>query len=209
MEERKFSRDRLVPIIAMVVLAVVIAALAYLHFRPKEEILEIDKTANVVTEIRKIAELTTACYYEDVILKEKKPSETVTGKVVNSVSKKEKPILEDHIVIVASGNVRAGFNLAKLTEKDVVVEDSVLTVTLPKAEVLEVIVNPSDYDVYIEDGKWSHEQVTRVEDKAMTQIKKDAIADGLLQHAEELGVNKLTELFKTFGFNRVVVKVKK
>lgn len=209
MEERKYRLDRLVPIIALVVLGGVIAALAYLHFRPKEEILEIDKTANVVTEIRKIAELTTACYYEDVILKEKKSSETIGGKVINSVSKKEKPIVEDHIVIVASGNVRAGFNLSKLTEKDVVVEDSVLTVTLPKAEVLEIIVNPSDYDVYIEDGKWSHEQVTKVEDQAMTQIRKDAIDDGLLQHAEELGVSKLTELFKTFGFSSVVVKVRK
>lgn len=209
MKERRFSLYRFIPAIALVVLGGVIAAMAYLHFRPKEEVLEIDKTANVVTEIRKIAELTTACYYEDVILKEKKPSETIGGKVVNSVSKKKSPILEDHIVIVASGNVRAGFNLAKLTKKDVVVEDSVLTITLPKAEILEVIVNPSDYDVYIEDGKWSHEQVTKVEDKALAQIRQDAIDDGLLQHAEELGISKLKELFKTYGFSQVVIKVKK
>lgn len=208
MKESKFSLYRFMPTIALVVLGAVIAAIAYLHFRPKEEVLEIDKTANVVTEIRNIAELTTACYYEDVILKDKKPSETVGGKVVNSISKNEKPILEDHIVIVASGNVRAGFNLAKLTPKDVVAEDTVLTVTLPKAEILEVIVNPSDYDIYIEDGRWSHEQVTKVEDQARAQIRQDAIADGLLQHAEELGISKLTELFKTYGFKKVIIKTK-
>lgn len=208
MKESKFSLYRFMPTIALVVLGAVIAAIAYLHFRPKEEVLEIDKTANVVTEIRKIAELTTACYYEDVILKDKKPSETIGGKVVNSISKNEKPILEDHIVIVASGNVRAGFNLAKLTPKDVVAEDTVLTVTLPKAEILEVIVNPSDYDIYIEDGRWSHEQVTKVEDQARAQIRQDAIADGLLQHAEELGISKLTELFKTYGFKKVIIKTK-
>jgi hypothetical protein len=162
----------------------------------------------VVTEIRKIAQFTSACYYEDVILKDKKANETLGGKVVNSFSKKDKPILEDEIVIVASGNVRAGFDLSKLSEKDIVIRDSVLEVTLPKAEIFEVIVNPSGFDVYIEDGTWSHEQVTKVENKAMNKIRKDAISDGLLEKATELGVTKLTELFKTFGYKEVVIHTK-
>ena len=199
---------RYIPVLAIIVLVLVAAALLWLKLKPKDEGLKIDETANVVTEIRKIAQFTSACYYEDVILKDKKANETLGGKVVNSFSKKDKPILEDEIVIVASGNVRAGFDLSKLSEKDIVIRDSVLEVTLPKAEIFEVIVNPSGFDVYIEDGTWSHEQVTKVENKAMNKIRKDAISDGLLEKATELGVTKLTELFKTFGYKEVVIHTK-
>lgn len=208
---RRFRNSiyRLLPFIALVALIVVGAALLYLKFKPKEDVLVIDETANIVTEIRKISELTTACYYEDVILKDKKAASSVTGKVVNSFGKKNEPIMEDEIVIVASGNVRAGFDLSKLTAKDVVVSDSLLEVTLPKAEILDVIVNPSNFDIYIEDGHWTHEQVTKVEDRAMNRIRQDAVNDGLLQHATKLGVARLTEMFKTFGYSEVVVKVRK
>ena len=199
---------RYIPVLAVTVLVLVAAALLWLKLKPKDEGLKIDETANVVTEIRKIAQFTSACYYEDVILKDKKANESLGGKVVNSFSKKDKPILEDEIVIVASGNVRAGFDLSKLSEKDIVIRDSVLEVTLPKAEIFEVIVNPSGFDVYIEDGTWSHEQVTKVENKAMNKIRKDAINDGLLEKATELGVTKLTELFKTFGYKEVVIHTK-
>ncbi len=199
---------RYIPVLAIIVLVLVAAALLWLKLKPKDEGLKIDETANVVTEIRKIAQFTSACYYEDVILKDKKANESLGGKVVNSFSKKDKPILEDEIVIVASGNVRAGFDLSKLSEKDIVIRDSVLEVTLPKAEIFEVIVNPSGFDVYVEDGTWSHEQVTKVENKAMNKIRKDAISDGLLEKATELGVTKLTELFKTFGYKEVVIHTK-
>ena len=199
---------RYIPVLAIIVLVLVAAALLWLKLKPKDEGLKIDETANVVTEIRKIAQFTSACYYEDVILKDKKANETLGGKVVNSFSKKDKPILEDEIVIVASGKVRAGFDLSKLSEKDIVIRDSVLEVTLPKAEIFEVIVNPSGFDVYVEDGTWSHEQVTKVENKAMNKIRKDAISDGLLEKATELGVTKLTELFKTFGYKEVVIHTK-
>lgn len=199
---------RYIPVLAIIVLVLVAAALLWLKLKPKDEGLKIDETANVVTEIRKIAQFTSACYYEDVILKDKKANESLGGKVVNSFSKKDKPILEDEIVIVASGNVRAGFDLSKLSEKNIVIRDSVLEVTLPKAEIFEVIVNPSGFDVYVEDGTWSHEQVTKVENKAMNKIRKDAISDGLLEKATELGVTKLTELFKTFGYKEVVIHTK-
>lgn len=200
--------SRLIPIIALVVLVIVITIWVILRHKPAKEELTIDETANVVTEIRKISEFTSACYYKDVILTEKKASESISGKVVNSFSKKEKPLMEDLLVIIASGNVRAGFDLSKIDTSDIVVKDSCLEVTLPKAEILDVVVNPSDFDIFIEDGKWNHQQVTKVEDRAISKIKKDAINDGLLEKASNLGVAKLTELFKTFGYDQVIIKVR-
>lgn len=208
MKTNSSNSIRLLPVLAILVIVAVLVGLWLLRHKPEDKGLKIDETANVVTEIKKIAQFTSACYYEDVILKDKKANETIGGKVVNTFSPKGKPILEDQIVIVASGNVRAGFDLSKLTEKDVKVSESSLSVQLPKAEIFEVIVNPSDFDIYIEDGTWSHDQVTRVENKAKNKIKEDAIQDGLLEKATELGVNKLTELFKTFGYQEVSITVK-
>ena len=208
MERKRISFASLLPILALIVLIAAIAGYFYLKNNPKDEGLKIDETANVVTEIKKIAQFTSACYYEDLILKDSKANETLGGKVLNTFSKKDNPLLEDQIVIVASGNVRAGFDLSKLTEQDVQVQDSVLTVRIPKAEIFEVIVNPSGFDIYIEEGSWSHEQVTNVENKAMKRLREDAIRDDLLEKATDLGVAKLQELFKTFGFREVVVTVK-
>lgn len=178
-----------------------------------EKQLTIDQTANVVTEIKKISEFTSACFYEEIVLKDAKASETTKGKAVNAVTgllqkDKSKAVAKDELIIVANGKVRAGFNLSKLTDEDVIVKDSVLTVNLPKAEIFDVIVNPSDFDIYIEEGKWSHDQVVTVENKAKAKIEADAKKENILKKATDSGVKKLTELFRSFGYKDVVVNIK-
>ena len=116
-------------------------------------------------------------------------------------------LVNDELVIVASGKVRAGFRLNNLDANHVSIIGDTLTVDLPKAEIFDVIVNPSGFDIYIEDGTWDHEQVTTVENKAVGQIKADAERDGILDKATKSGVKKLTEMFKTFGFPVVKVTV--
>lgn len=183
-------------IIGIVAAVVVLAAAALIMFKAgifdkKGDELAIDDTANVVTEIKKISEFTTACFYEEIILQE-------TNK---------RFLTTDELVIVASGKVRAGFHLNNLDDSNVIVSGDTLTVNLPKAEIFDVIVNPSDFDIYIEDGTWSHEQVTTLEEKAVGQIKADAEKDGILDKATQSGVKKLTDMFKTFGFSEVNVTV--
>ncbi len=178
-----------------------------------EKQLTIDQTANVVAEIKKISEFTSACFYEEIVLKDAKASETTKGKAVNAVTglfqkDKSKAVAKDELIIVANGKVRAGFNLSKLTDEDVIVKDSVLTVYLPKAEIFDVIVNPSDFDIYIEEGKWSHDQVVTVENKAKAKIEADAKKENILKKATDSGVKKLTELFRSFGYKDVVVNIK-
>lgn len=172
--------------------------------------LGIDATANVVTEIKKISEFTSACFYEEIVLQEKKTSNIADNAVGNKIASligKKGGLVNDELVIVASGKVRAGFHLNNLDENHVVVKGDTLCVDLPKAEIFDVIVNPSDFDIYIEDGTWDHETVTKVEDKAIGQIKADAEKEGILDKATKSGVKKLSEMFKSFGFPVVKVTV--
>lgn len=200
----------IIGILVVVVLGVVAFTLYKTGVFNKNEELAIDETANVVTEIKKISEFTSACFYEDIILQDTKTSKVVNNavgdKIANLLGKNE-GLSKDELVIVASGKVRAGFHLNNLDENHIFVSGDTLTVDLPKAEIFDVIVNPSDFDIYIEDGKWSHEQVTKLEEKAVGQIKEDAEKDDILDKATRSGVKKLTDMFKTFGFSVVNITI--
>ena len=202
-------------IIGIIIGVAILAAAAFALMKAgiidlKGNKLGIDATANVVTEMKKISEFTSACFYEEIVLQEKKTKDIADNAVGNKIAGlmgKKGGLVNDELVIVASGKVRAGFHLNKLDESHVVVKGDTLTVDLPKAEIFDVIVNPSGFDIYIEDGTWDHEQVTTVENKAVGQIKADAERDGILDKATKSGVKKLTEMFKTFGFPVVKVTV--
>lgn len=208
MQKTKIKLIIILVSVVIVAIAAVFVSFKLGLFDAKNDELSIDKTANVITEIKKISEFTSACFYEEIILKESKATDNVTNKVAGFFGKKE-AVCSDEIVIIANGKVRAGFNLQNLKDEDIIVNGDTLTINLPKAEIFDVIVNPSDFDIYIEDGKWSQDQVTQIENKAITQIKQDAINDGIMAKAEESGVKKLTEIFKTFGFSEVSINVAK
>ena len=165
--------------------------------------MQLEKTANVVTEIRNISEFTSACYYEELVLTDVKDSENATNKVAKLIGKNA--VSKDEICLIIDGKVRAGFDLSKVAEDAIAISGDTLTMTLPKTEIFDVIVNPSDCEVYVEDGKWSHEQVTAIQANARTQIKDDALNYGILEQADKIGRERLTDLFKTFGFNTVIL----
>lgn len=149
----------------------------------------IEDTPNVVENIRNISELTTACFYEEILQSEQ-------------IKKKES------LIIIAEGKVRAGFNLSDLGEDKVVVQgDSSLRLRLPKAQIFDVIVNPSDIRFVEGEDEKDEVVVNRAIANAKKRIEEDAIKDGILDKATESGKKQLTELFKAFGFKEVYVDV--
>lgn len=170
--------------------------------------LEIDRTANVITEARRISRFTTACYYEEVTLVDKKTNDLVdnaAGDFLSSLLGK-KALIEDEICIIANGKVRAGYDFGKLSDNAVRIADDTLEVTLPEVEILDVVVNPSGFDIYCSDGKWTHEQVTAIQGKAKARIEDDARKAGIMEKAKASGEEQLTNLFKTFGFSTVILR---
>lgn len=170
--------------------------------------LTIDKTANVVTEVKKISKFTTACYYEEVTLVEKKANEVtdnVAGNYLASLMGK-KSLVEDEICIIANGKVRAGYNFDKLADDAIKVTGDTLEVALPPVEIFDIVVNPSNFDIYVNDGNWSHDQVTKIQEKAKAKIEDDAKKAGIMEKAKDSGEEQLVNLFKTFGFGTVILK---
>lgn len=184
------------------ILAVIVgvAGVAYLQYTQdifglNNKGLVIDKTHLVVEETKKISEFTSAHFYEETIVKDER---TDKGLIFNS---------KNEIVIIAKGNVRAGFDLSKLTETDYKINGDTISFKLPEPQIFDVIVNPSNYDIFVEDGKWSHDEIAKVLGKAQAQIKDDALKNDILGLAKKSGISKLTELYKSFGFSAVNIEV--
>lgn len=160
--------------------------------------LKIDNTANVVEKIKAISEFTTACYYEEAVLKDSKVEKHEGGflGLVDTETSKE-------LVIIAKGKVRAGFDLSKVTEDKINIKNDTIGITLPEPEIFDVIINPSDYEMYIEEGKWSHEEVTALQTNYRAQLLAKAQERGILNKAKEAAKKRLEGLFMTFGFTVV------
>lgn len=184
--------------------AIVVALLVgvYLFLKPSlgwswltGKSLEIDPTANVVEHIRKISEFTTACYYEEYVIQLKKPASENT--MLNHI------MTTPEIVLMAKGQVRAGFDLSKISADDMSFSDDTLRVVLPAPEIFDVITNPSDYEIFVEQGGWTHEEITELQIGGRERVLANAIDDNILEKADSIGRERLTNLFQTFGFGVV------
>lgn len=166
-----------------------------------QEELKIDPTANVVEEIKKISEFTSACYYEEYVLQEKKEA---SG---NSITKMFKSNPE--VVILSKGKVRAGVDLGKIAPEDIKVNNDTLIINLPQPEIFDVIVNPSDYEVFSENGNWSHDEISNIIQKGKENLKSHAMEDDILGKAGETSKKKLQSLFQTLGYKVVEINLPK
>ena len=183
--------------------------------------LAIDKTANVITEIKKISEFTTACYYEDKIIDHKKyeyfDREVKKGKssgilssltsVFSSDTNKVEVVKDStesgRIVYIVRTKVKAGYDFSKIEEGGITVQGDTLCVKLPPVEIFDIIANPSDWTLYYHDGEWEDAEIRTLQSNSKAGIKQDAINAGIIEKAETYGKEEIAMLFKTFGFKEV------
>ena len=130
--------------VLLVVLLLVGAFLLHRGVRQEKRPLTIDDTPVIVTKIRSLGELTTACYYDEMVLsrtKENAFSSSALGSLAEGLGKD----VDDHLVLIAKGTVRAGLDLMDMSEDDVRFVGDTAYIRLPAPQYLDVIVNPSDF----------------------------------------------------------------
>ena len=112
-------------------------------------------------------------------------------------------------MVVGSGKVRAGFDLSNLSESDFQCEGDTLYLNLPEAEILDVIVNPSDKRIFASNGDWSQKEVNDIMADVRNKIEQDAIKHGVLDRANKNGMEKIKQMFVNFGFKEVRISITK
>ena len=68
---------------------------------------------------------------------------------------------------------------------------------------LDVLVNPSDFEVFAESGTWTHEQVSRLQDTARERLIQGADHYGLKTRAYEGAMDAITTLLEAAGYTHV------
>lgn len=120
------------------------------------------------------------------------------------------PLFGDRLLFVAHGYVIAGVDLAALDTQDLLLEDGVLYVTLPEAEVFVATLDNDKSYVYDRDTglfkKSDKELETTARKAAEKAILDAALEDGILQQAQQNAEVYLERLFNSLGYLKVVFK---
>ncbi len=171
--------------------------------RRDRHVLTIQDTPVIITKIRSLGELTTACYYDEMVLSRTKQnafSSSALGSLAREGLGKD---VDDHLVLIAKGTVRAGVDLMEMTEQDIRFVGDTAYIRLPAPKYLDVIVNPSGFEVFAETGKWSHEEVTGLQDTARQRLLMGADHYGLKSKAYAGAMDAVTDLLTASGYTYI------
>lgn len=156
---------------------------------------------SVIKEIRSLQRMETASFTVEKII-DAGTTET------NAFSKF---LFGDKILLIAHGQVIAGFDFSQVSEKDITVNDKNIRVNLPSPQILVTSLDNSQTRVYdrqrgiLNSGQKDLESVART--AAEKSILGAACKGGILQQATDNGRKQVTALLYGFGFTTVTVEI--
>jgi hypothetical protein len=117
----------------------------------------------------------------------------------------------DRILLIAHGEVIAGFDMANLSEESLAVEGQTIRLSLPSPQILVTRLDSDETRVYdrrqgiLSKGDKDLESAARLE--AEKAIREAACQGGILNEASKNARSQLTALFKTMQFTTVVINI--
>lgn len=166
--------------------------------------LTIDPTPTLVEQVRRIGELASAGFYEELVLTDL--DDSYLGEL-NRVSGLRRIIGSSDFVVICKGRVRAGFDFSRVKGSDFSVSGDTLRLTLPPVEMLDVVINPADYEVFA--GHRTHEETVGIIIKAKQRLRADAIDAGILDQAELSAEAHLKRLLSSMGYREILLTFSK
>lgn len=124
----------------------------------------------------------------------------------------ERIVGSDQLMLVAEGEVVAGFDLGKVTEEDITVDGSNVTIILPAPEILYSRIDNERTQVYERrTGLFVPPDIT-LEGRAR-QLAEEALVEwaterGIHQKAEDAGRTQIESLLRALGFTDITIIVR-
>ena len=165
--------------------------------------LAIDDTPVIATRIRALGELTTACFYDEIIISDTKENALSSSQLGSLAKEKLGTDLDDHLVIIARGTVRAGIDLRRIDDQHIRFAGDTVVVRLPYPQYLDIIINPSNFEVFAESGKWNQQQFSRLQESARRRLLSEADDAGLLQKAYDGAMDAIADLLTACGYTYI------
>lgn len=117
----------------------------------------------------------------------------------------------DKILLIAHGQVIAGFDLSQISEKDIEVNGDTLSITLPPPQILVTTLDNTKTRVYdrqkgiLSPGNSNLESDARL--AAEKSIIKAACEGGILKQASDNARKQLSAFFSILGFKTISINI--
>lgn len=156
----------------------------------------------VITEIKSLGRLETVQFLMQTVIDLERQPTNIWGQVFGT----------DELLLVASGEVVAGFDLAKLREQDITVRGDHITIALPPPQILYSRVDNQETYVYERKTGLFRKPDPRIETEAR-QLAEQAMVErahrgDILRQAENNGRVQIEGLLRSFGFTDILIIVR-
>lgn len=150
--------------------------------------------------MKSIAQLMTMSSYDEVVVDSAKSLSTpIPGFGEEAVAK------SSQLVVIANGQIVAGVDLQELDEKKIYIDGDSVSVTLPAVKILDAIVNPSQYEIFIEENGWEPAEVNTLKVRARDLMIERSLRQGLLKKAGIKAKMIMENFLRSTGFKRISV----
>jgi hypothetical protein len=117
----------------------------------------------------------------------------------------------DRLLLIAHGEVVAGFDLTALTNENIETEHRTVRITLPAPHILYSRLDSDETRVYDRHSglltKGDKDLEAKARSEAEQQLRQAACQGNILNEASKNGRMQLTALFKSLGFETVVITI--
>jgi Protein of unknown function (DUF4230) len=175
----------------------------------KSKAVQIDETPILIKNIKELAELTTMVSLDEVVVDSITADPTtlaiknITGLSLNPFSSGY-----DQLVLVCKGRVIAGTDLLALSPENMYRNKDSVSLGLPPARILEIVINPSDVETFIEKGDWTTEAFEKVKIRAREKMRARALSEDILGKANARARLLMENFLRQSGFTKVNVYTK-
>jgi hypothetical protein len=156
----------------------------------------------IITEIKSLGRLETVQFMMQTVIDLEREPTNIWGQVFGT----------DELLLVASGEVVAGFDLAKVRQQDITVRGDRVTMVLPPPEILYSRVDNQETYVYERKTGLFRKPDPRIETEAR-QLAEQAMVERaqrgqLLREAESNGRLQVEGLLRSLGFTEILLIVR-
>jgi len=183
----------------ILILIVIILVLLFLwKFLQKQEIIVTNSTKSVITKLQSVSKLESAEMTITKIMEaEKELVDVIPSMTFDDIL--QDALFKDKMVFELEWTVVAGIDLEKIETGDIVMNiDSTISIDLPEAEILHIIIDesskPYDRQIWVL-TKGDKDMETKIRNKAKEEMESEAIANGILQVANKNAIKDLAKLF--------------
>lgn len=159
----------------------------------------IAETPVLIKEIKNLSLLTTISMYDEVVMDSTKEKNLPSFPGLRPVP--------DKIVLIGKGTVKAGVDLKKINEDDIQIKNDSVSMMLPHAEIQTILMNPSDFETFDEEGKWSSEAVTQIKIRMRNKIEQRALQNNILEKAGQRSILIIDNLLRRIGFKKINLQI--